>query len=115
MRPCAADLVDAHQVVEQPLGDLPGMCIASNRVYLNWAGSPTRFLEEITGGVKKKVAASADWPKTVKMLGSEMRRQAPQLREHGIIVMFTKTRKSRLISITTRPFSDDDEYSIATP
>jgi hypothetical protein len=59
------------------------------------------------------VAASADWPKTVKMLGCQMRRLAPQLREHGIFVTFGKNRKSRLISITTRPFSDDDEYSSA--
>jgi hypothetical protein len=44
-----------------------------------------------------------------------MRRLARQLREHGIFVTFTKTRKSRLISITTRPLSDDDEYSSATP
>ena len=97
-----------------PVARKRSFAIASINTF-NWAGSPTKFLEEITAGLEKKVAASADWPKTVKMLGCELRRLARQLREHGIFVTFTKTRKSRLISITTRPLSDDDEYSSATP
>ncbi len=102
-------------IEDSALGRALLRCIASNRGYLNWTGSPTKFLEEITAGLEKKVAASAGWPKTVKMLGCEMRRLAPQLREHGVFVTFGKNRKSRLISITTRPFSDDDGYSSATP
>jgi energy-coupling factor transporter ATP-binding protein EcfA2 len=74
--------------------------------YLNWTGSPTKFLEELTPGLAKKTTAAAGWPKTATALGIEMRRLAPQLREHGIFVRFGKTQQSRVISITARPGAD---------
>jgi len=48
------------------------------------------------------------------MLGNELRRLAPHLREHGILISFGKNRKSRTVTIKSGPGSDDADYSSAT-
>ena len=69
---------------------------------LNWTATPSDMLYEFTRHATKGVVASARWPKTPAMLGNELRRLAPQLRELGIIVTFTRTTDSRLITIKTQ-------------
>jgi hypothetical protein len=83
--------------------------------WLNWSASPTEMLEMLSRGLDKRVAASGRWPQTPKMLGNELRRLAPHLREHGIFVSFGKNRKSRTITIKAGSESNDDDYSSATP
>jgi hypothetical protein len=68
----------------------------------NWTMTPTEMHAEFTRDAGKKVAASARWPKTPSMLGNELSRLAPQLREHGIDVVFTRTKRSRMITITVQ-------------
>ena len=76
--------------------------------------SPAEWLAKFNKYKEHKATTSARWPKTPAMLGNELRRLAPTLREHGVIVTFGKNRKSRLITITLLPGFDDD-YSGATP
>jgi len=71
----------------------------------NWTLSPAEMLDELTCSVGKRVAASSGWPKTPTMFGNQLRRLAPQLREHGICVIFGKNRDSRVITLATRPVS----------
>jgi len=83
--------------------------------WLNWTASPTEMLDKFTRRVEKRVAASGRWPKNARMLGNELRRLAPHLREHGIFISFGKNRKSRTVTIKSGPGSDDADYSSATP
>ena len=54
-----------------------------------------RHREEICG-------FRASWPKTPTMLGNELSRLSPQLRERGIFITFGRHKKSRWITIATR-------------
>jgi hypothetical protein len=76
-----------------------------NGGFMNWTISARDMLRNLTDGFRRG-AGPAGMPKTPAMLGNELRRLAPQLREHGICVLFAKNRQSRLITITTRPGSD---------
>jgi hypothetical protein len=76
--------------------------------------SPAEWLARFNQYKECKATTSARWPKTPGMLGNELRRLAPTLRENGVIVTFGKNRKSRLITITLLHGFDDD-YSGATP
>jgi len=58
----------------------------------------------------RKAISKARWPKTPSMLSNELRRLAPQLRAHGMSVAFSKTHKSRMITISYRAGAD---YSAA--
>ena len=49
--------------------------------------TPGKLHAKLTDIVGKKVAASADWPKTTGSFGNALRRLAPQLRLHGIGVI----------------------------
>ena len=82
---------------------------------IDWTDSPGVFLMQLTRRVGPRIAKSPGWPKTPAMLGTEMRRVAPQLREHGIFLIFGKTHESRTITLTAGPSSDDADYSAATP
>jgi energy-coupling factor transporter ATP-binding protein EcfA2 len=74
---------------------------------VNWARSPTQLLEELTDRLERKVAAAPGWPKTPKALGTELRRIAPQLREHGIFVRFGKIHQSRMIYVNAGTGAED--------
>ena len=80
--------------------------LASHGGTVDWTMPPAEALDVFTEKVEKKVAASPRWPKTPALLGSELRRIAPQLREHGLFVIFRRTYQSRLLTITTKPRSD---------
>jgi hypothetical protein len=49
----------------------------------------------------KKIAASAEWPKTSGKLGSKLRRLAPQLRLHGMSISFGRRNDRRTITLTS--------------
>jgi hypothetical protein len=88
-------------LADSALGDHLLLC-ASIGGLLDWTRSPTDMLDELTRDVPRRIASSSRWPQTPSMLGNELRRLAPQLREHGIFVIFKRTKESRLITITRR-------------
>ncbi len=55
----------------------------------------------LTRIVGKKVAASADWPKTSEKFSNELRRLAPQLRMHGMSVSFERRHEGRIITFNS--------------
>ena len=63
------------------------------------AGTPAQLHAKLTEIVGKKVAASADWPKTAENFGRELRRLAPQLRLHGIGVSFERRPEGRIVTV----------------
>jgi len=66
----------------------------------DWSGTPTELLAQLTTLVEKKVRALRQWPKSPSSLAKELRRIAPQLRLHGISVVFEKIHGKRLITLT---------------
>jgi hypothetical protein len=66
---------------------------------VNWYGTATELLEELSNMVGKKVASSARWPKSPARLTNELRRLAPQLYNIGVTLEFKKNYQRRLISI----------------
>jgi hypothetical protein len=65
------------------------------------SGAPGDLHAKLTEIAGKKVAASADWPKTTARFGQELRRLAPQLRLHGVNVSFERRHEGRIISLTS--------------
>ncbi len=63
------------------------------------AGTPARLHASLTRIVGKRVAASADWPKTTATFSNELRRLAPQLRMHGVSVGFERRHEGRIITL----------------
>ena len=61
--------------------------------------TPSKLHAKLTEIVGKKVAASADWPKTTEKFGNELRRLAPQLRMHGLSVSFERRNEGRIITL----------------
>jgi hypothetical protein len=57
-------------------------------------------LDGLTAIAGKRVAASLGWPKSLLALSRELRRIAPQMRLHDISIIFDRTRRSHLITIT---------------
>ena len=68
-----------------------------------WAGTPAQLHAELAALVGDKVAASARWPKTFAVFGNELRRQAPQLRLHGLNVDFHRRHGQRIITVASEP------------
>ncbi|MFI5456185.1 MAG: hypothetical protein ACHRXM_12115 [Isosphaerales bacterium] len=66
----------------------------------DWSGTPTELLAQLNTLVEKKVRALRQWPKAPSSLAKELRRIAPQLRLHGISVVFEKIHDKRLITLT---------------
>jgi hypothetical protein len=56
---------------------------------------------KLTAKVGKKVAASANWPKTTGNFGNELRRLAPQLCLHGVSISFERRHEGRMIILTS--------------
>ena len=63
------------------------------------SGTPALLHAKLAEIAGKKVAASADWPKTTEKFGQELRRLAPQLRLHGLNVSFERRNEGRIISL----------------
>ena len=61
--------------------------------------SPAEWLAKFNRYDDHKATKSARWPKTPAMLGNELRRLAPTLRERGVLISFGRTNKSRVITI----------------
>ena len=57
--------------------------------------TPGKLHAKLTEIVGKKVAASADWPKTTGSFGNALRRLAPQLRLHGVSISFERRHDGR--------------------
>jgi hypothetical protein len=84
-----------------PLGDL---LLRLAPTILNWECSPTEMFQILTEKVGKKVATSAAWPKSTQQFTTELRRLAPQLRMHGLSIISSRTRLTRLIRVVTAAF-----------
>jgi hypothetical protein len=59
--------------------------------------TPGKLHAKLTHIVGKKVAASADWPKTPGNFGNALRRLAPRLRLHGVSISFERRHEGRMI------------------
>ena len=70
---------------------------------LEWTATASELLAKLTLGIDRRIASSPRWPKTPSMLGNELRRLAPTLAENGLFVIFKRTVKARMITLTTRP------------
>ena len=74
----------------------------------------SEMLAKLTLSLDRRIARSPSWPKTPTMLSSELRRLAPTLAENGLFVIFKRTKKTRLIILTTRPHLHQPEATIET-
>jgi hypothetical protein len=74
-----------------------------------WSGSIDKFLDKLTLAAGRELAASPRWPKSVVGFARELRRIAPQLRTHGISIVFERNSRRRFLSIsrTDRPKPDE--------
>ena len=70
---------------------------------VEWSMPASEMLAKLTLGLDRRIAKSPRWPKTPNMLSGELRRLAPMLAEHGLFVIFKRSQKTRLITLTTRP------------
>jgi hypothetical protein len=84
------------ELEESPIGTI---LLTLARVMPRWSGSPASLLSRLNTLVNKKVAASARWPKTSHTLGNELRRIAPQLRLHGLLIRFERRHDGRIVII----------------
>ena len=67
--------------------------------YINdWSGTPSKLLDELTILAGEK-AESPRWPKSPIRLTIELRRIAPQIGIHGILVDFSRSHKGRIVSL----------------
>lgn len=64
-----------------------------------WEGTASELLGELTSA-RKASEGSRDWPKTARVLGSELRRSAPNLRAAGLEVGFRRENARRKIVLT---------------
>ncbi len=67
---------------------------------LKWSGPTVELHRQLTASVGKAIAVSSRWPKHVSRFSGELRRLAPQLRERGLSLAFSRSRDQRLISLT---------------
>jgi hypothetical protein len=102
--------VGTASIEESVLGRLL-LCYLSMGGLVNMTASPAKMLKSLTEDVARKDAASMRWPKTPSALSNELRRLAPQLREHGLYVTFTRNAKGRFITFSRRPLTDDPEVA----
>jgi hypothetical protein len=70
---------------------------------LEWSMPASEMLAKLTLSLDRRVTRSASWPKTPAVFANELRRLAPTLAENGLFVMSKRTKKARLIVLTTRP------------
>jgi hypothetical protein len=77
---------------------------------LKWSGPIVELHRQLTASVGKTIAISSRWPKHVSRFSGELRRLAPQLRERGLSIAFSRSRDQRLISLTY-----DNDWSFRHP
>ena len=70
---------------------------------VEWCMPASEMLATLTRNLDRRIARSPRWPKTPAMFGNELRRLAPMLAENGLFVLSKRTKKARLIVLTTRP------------
>ncbi|MFI5455552.1 MAG: hypothetical protein ACHRXM_08880 [Isosphaerales bacterium] len=68
-----------------------------------WYGTPSRLFELLTSLAGHKVAALPRWPKSASSFAIELRRIAPQLRLHGILVNISRCHNGRIVTISLDP------------
>ena len=83
-------------LLDSPLGNV---LLQVARLITGLSGTPAKLHAKLTEIVGKKVAASADWPKTSEKFSNELRRLAPQLRMHGMSVSFERRHEGRIITL----------------
>jgi hypothetical protein len=66
---------------------------------LKWSGTIAELHRQLTATVSKEVANSSRWPKQIAKFSGELRRLAPQLRERGLSLAFSRSRDQRLITL----------------
>jgi hypothetical protein len=64
----------------------------------DWSGTASKLHQELTMLAGEK-AESPDWPKSSQHFGIELRRIAPQLGDHGLLVNFSRSHRGRTVSI----------------
>jgi len=92
---------------------LLGNTLLEYAFHLNdWTGTASQLLALLSMDVGKKIASSPRWPKTPVSLARELRRIAPQLRIHGISVVFDRNSERRLITLskTNRPKTEPSSH-----
>jgi hypothetical protein len=77
---------------------------------LKWSGATSELHRQLTACVAKDIATSSRWPKHVARFSGEIRRLAPQLRERGLAITFSRSRDQRLVSL-----SYDNDWSFRRP
>ena len=87
-------------LLDSPLGNV---LLLVARLIPGLSDTPSKLHAKLTEIVGKKVAASADWPKTTEKFGNELRRLAPQLRMHGLNVSFERRHEGRIINLKSEP------------
>jgi hypothetical protein len=71
-----------------------------------WCGKASDLLPELTKRVSEEVAKSREWPKKGHVLSGKLRRLAPNLRQVGVAVEFSRedtSARTRLITIRAVP------------
>ena len=99
-------------IEDSPLGNYLLETVVGNGGLMALTQPPSAMLDMLSDGAGRRIARSPRWPKSPAMLTNELRRLAPQLRAHGIHVIFSRTHKSRLITINSRRGSGS---SVDTP
>ena len=113
-KPSAADLAGQNNLSDQPMLEtvawplttqlmtrrLPRRFSGSVPPSLKWSGPTLELHRQLTASVGKAIAVSSRWPKHVSRFSGELRRLAPQLRERGLSIAFSRSRDQRLISLT---------------
>ncbi len=66
---------------------------------LKWSGATSELHRQLTASVGKSMATSKRWPKHVPQFSGEVRRLAPQLRDRGLSISFSRSRDQRLITL----------------
>ena len=81
---------------------------------LDWVRTASDLLAELTAWAGKRVTASPRWPKSPLALSRELRRIAPQMRLHGVSIMFLRTDVKRFIQIisTKPPIPEEPHVSV---
>jgi hypothetical protein len=77
---------------------------------LKWSGTTAELHRQLTACVGTSIASSSRWPKIVARFSGEVRRLAPQLRERGLSIAFSRSRDQRLITL-----SYDNDWSFRRP
>jgi hypothetical protein len=81
---------------------------------MEWIYPASEMLAKLTLSLDKRIARSPSWPKTPAMFGNELRRLAPMLAVNGLFVISKRTKKARMIILTTRPERHLPEATIGT-